>query len=88
LQTSDLLLRDTVAWYETEHPPPDSAAVQQLAARAAGLPQVRFVSIFDSHGGMRFRSRDMLPRRSMSPIGRISPRSGTIRTWARFSAIP
>jgi PAS domain S-box-containing protein len=61
LQTSDLLLRDTVAWYETEHPAPDSAAVQQLAARAAGLPQVRAVSIFDSRGQMRFRSRDMLP---------------------------
>lgn len=61
LQTSDLLLRDTVAWYEAEHPTSASAAMQQLAARAAGLPQVRAVSIFDRNGQMRFRSRGMLP---------------------------
>src|SRR5271169_3280475 len=32
LQTSDLLLRDTVRWYETQRPAPGSAADEKLAA--------------------------------------------------------
>jgi PAS domain S-box-containing protein len=59
LQTSDLLLRDTVNWYETEHPEPGSVANAKLAARAAGLPLVRVVSIMDEHGVPRFRSREL-----------------------------
>jgi len=59
LQTSDLLLRDTVAWYETERPAPGKAADEKLAAKAAGLPQVREVRIIDEHGIPRFRSREL-----------------------------
>ncbi len=59
LQTSDLLLRDTVTWYETEHPESGSVASAKLAARAAGLPLVRVVSIMDEHGVPRFRSREL-----------------------------
>ena len=59
LQTSDLLLRDTVTWYETEHPEPGSVASAKLAARAAGLPLVRVVSIMDEHGVPRLRSREL-----------------------------
>src|SRR5450631_4021066 len=57
LQTSDLLLRDTVGWYQTERPAPGSAADDKLAARVAALPQVREVRIIDEHGIPRFRSR-------------------------------
>ncbi|HEV3240869.1 MAG TPA: ATP-binding protein [Casimicrobiaceae bacterium] len=57
LQLSDLLLRDTVTWYETERPSPGSVANDKLAAKAAGLPQVREVRIIDEHGMPRFRSR-------------------------------
>ena len=56
LQLTDLLLRDTVAWYETDHPTPGSAADAKLADRASGLPQVRGVSIVDEHGTLRIRS--------------------------------
>lgn len=59
LQTSDLLLRDTVAWYEAERPAPGQPAQNNLAAKAAGLPQVRAVSIVDAHGVVRLRSRQM-----------------------------
>jgi PAS domain S-box-containing protein len=59
LRTSDLLLRDTVTWYETEHPESGSVASATLAARAAGLPLVRVVSIMDEHGVPRFRSREL-----------------------------
>jgi PAS domain S-box-containing protein len=59
LQTSDLLLRDTVTWYETEHPESGSVASAKLAARAAGLPLVRVVSIMDEHGVPRLRSREL-----------------------------
>jgi PAS domain S-box-containing protein len=59
LQTSDLVLRDTAAWYQTEHPVPGSIADNKLAARAAGLPQVREIRIIDEHGMPRFRSREL-----------------------------
>jgi len=59
LRTSDLLLRDTVTWYETERPAPGPAADDKLAARATGLPQVREVRIIDQHGTPRFRSREL-----------------------------
>ncbi len=57
LQTPDLLLRDTVGWFENEHPLPGPGADDKLAGRAAGLPQVREVRIIDAHGVARFRSR-------------------------------
>jgi PAS domain S-box-containing protein len=59
LQTSDFLLRDTVTWYQTERPAPGSSADDKLAAKAAGLPQVREVRIIDEHGMPRFRSREL-----------------------------
>jgi hypothetical protein len=57
LQLADLLLRETVTWYENERPKPDDVADARLAARAAGLPQVREVRIIDEQGIPRFRSR-------------------------------
>jgi len=57
LQLADLLLRETAAWYAHERPSPGDAADAKLAARAAGLPQVREVRIIDEHGMPRFRSR-------------------------------
>ena len=59
LQTSDLLLRDTAIWYETERPTQGSSADDKLAAKAAGLPQVREVRIIDERGMPRFRSREL-----------------------------
>jgi PAS domain S-box-containing protein len=59
LQTSDFLLRDTVIWYETERPAPGTAADDKLAAKAAGLQQVREVRIIDEHGIPRYRSRHL-----------------------------
>ncbi len=58
LRTSDLLLRDTATWYEMEHPGPGSAADEKLAAKVAGLPQVRVLAILDEQGTLRFRSDD------------------------------
>jgi len=57
LQLPDLLLRETVAWYEHERPAPSAAADARLATRATGLPQVREVRILDEQGIPRFRSR-------------------------------
>jgi PAS domain S-box-containing protein len=59
LQLVDLLLRETAAWYASERPTPGDAANARLAARAAGLPQVREVRIIDEHGIPRFRSREL-----------------------------
>jgi len=59
LQTADLLLRNTVAWYEGEHPTPGQVADDKLAARAAGLSQVRDLRIIDEHGIPRFQSRPL-----------------------------
>ena len=59
LRTSDLLLRDTVTWYETERPAPGSAANDKLAAKVDGLPQVREIRILDEHGMPRFHSRQL-----------------------------
>jgi PAS domain S-box-containing protein len=61
LQTTDLLLRDTVRWYENERPTVANGAQQKLAGRASGLAQVRAVSIIDDRGVLRFRSRTTPP---------------------------
>jgi PAS domain S-box-containing protein len=50
LQASDLLLRDTAAWYEAERPASDPDAEAKLLARAARLPQVHALLIVDEHG--------------------------------------
>ena len=60
VQLADLLLRETAAWYQNERPGSGSAADAKLAARAAGLPQVREVRIIDEHGTPRVSSR-LLP---------------------------
>jgi PAS domain S-box-containing protein len=59
LQTSDLLLRDTVRWYQTERPKPGPDADGKLAIRASGVPLVREVRIIDEQGIPRFRSREL-----------------------------
>jgi PAS domain S-box-containing protein len=59
LQTSDLLLRDTVGWYKHERPKPGPVADGKLSARASGVLMVREVSIIDEHGIPRFRSREL-----------------------------
>src|SRR5205809_4731834 len=59
LRTSDLLLRETVTWYQTARPEPGTAADDKLATKVAGLPQVREIRIIDEHGMPRFRSREL-----------------------------
>ncbi|HEX3631776.1 MAG TPA: PAS domain-containing protein, partial [Casimicrobiaceae bacterium] len=59
LQLADLLLRDTVRWYENERPSAGDAADAKLAVKAAGLPQVREIRILDAQGLPRFRSRQL-----------------------------
>jgi PAS domain S-box-containing protein len=60
LQGVDLLLLDTARWYRSESrslsPEGLTAA---LAARAAGVPQVRQVTIMDSLGNPLYRSRQI-----------------------------
>ncbi len=59
VQLTDLLLRETAVWYQNERPGPGNVADIKLAARAAGLPQVREVRIFDERGMPGFRSRQL-----------------------------
>ena len=61
-QGIDLLLRDTGRWYQTAGLGLEPARVEQvLANRAAGVRQVRFLTIVDSHGIQRYRSNSALP---------------------------
>ena len=85
LQTSDLLLRDTVAWYETDAPGRASGPRPSWRTRASGLPQVREVGILDRAGIARFRSRKLPGGYCLSGRSRLfhcSP--GSSRTWASF----
>ena len=57
-QGIDLLLGDTARWYETVGHQLEPARVDQvLANRAAGVRQVRLLTITDAQGVRRFRSR-------------------------------
>jgi PAS domain S-box-containing protein len=57
-QGIDLLLGDTARWYESDGRQLESARVDQvLANRAAGVRQVRLLTITDAQGVQRFRSR-------------------------------
>lgn len=57
-QGIDLLLSDTARWYETAGHQLEPARVDQvLANRAAGVRQVRLLTIADARGIQRFRSR-------------------------------
>jgi signal transduction histidine kinase len=84
LRLVELLLRETATWYANEHPAPSSAADGRLAARAAGLPQVREVRIIDEHGIPRFRSRELpgdtssLAERAYFIAHREQPRLGVV----------
>jgi PAS domain S-box-containing protein len=61
-QGIDLLLRDTAGWYQNDA---GQIAPQRLdevlANRAAGVRQVRALTITDAHGIQRYRSRGSLP---------------------------
>jgi PAS domain S-box-containing protein len=61
-QGIDLLLNDTARWYETVGRQLEPARVDQvLANRAAGVRQVRLLTITDAQGVQRFRSRGSAP---------------------------
>jgi hypothetical protein len=58
----DVLLRDTVLWYRSqglENPPEDIG--EGLATRAAGLPEVRLITLVDARGIQHHRSRGVSP---------------------------
>jgi PAS domain S-box-containing protein len=59
LQTADLLLRNTVTWYEFDRPTPGRVADDKLGTRSAGLSQVRHLRIIDEHGIPRIQSRPL-----------------------------
>jgi len=60
LQGVDLLLLDTARWYRSESRSlSPEALTAALAARAAGVPQVRQVTIMDSQGNALYRSRQI-----------------------------
>jgi PAS domain S-box-containing protein len=62
-QGIDLLLRDTARWYQTNGRQLESARVNQvLANRAAGVRQVRFLTIVDKQGMQLYRSRGSTPQ--------------------------
>jgi PAS domain S-box-containing protein len=61
-QGIDLLLSDTARWYETVGRQLEPARVDQvLANRAAGVRQVRLLTIVDKQGIQRYRSRGSAP---------------------------
>ena len=61
-QGIDLLLRDTAIWYQTDgrRIAPERVG-EVLANRAAGVRQVRLLTIVDAHGIQRYRSRGSSP---------------------------
>jgi PAS domain S-box-containing protein len=61
-QGIDLLLSDTARWYQTVGRDLQPARVDQvLANRAAGVRQVRLLTITDAQGIQRYRSRGLAP---------------------------
>lgn len=61
-QGIDIVLRDTARWYQREGRQLAPARVEQvLANRAAGVRQVRLLTIVDAQGIQRFRSRGSSP---------------------------
>ena len=62
LQAVDFLLLDTARWYRIDiHEIPEKDLDATLAARTAGAPQVRLVTIADAQGIQRHRSRGSSP---------------------------
>jgi PAS domain S-box-containing protein len=61
-QGIDLLLRDTAAWYQhVGHKNAPGRMDEVLANRAAGVRQVRLLTIVDAQGIQRYRSRGSSP---------------------------
>ena len=61
-QGIDLLLRDTARWYQIAGRDTEPVRVDQvLANRAAGVRQVRFLTIVDAQGIQRYHSNSSLP---------------------------
>jgi PAS domain S-box-containing protein len=61
-QAVDLLLKDTARWYSTDsHEIPPERLDEALAIRTAGIRQVRLITIVDSRGIQRHRSRGIAP---------------------------
>ena len=81
LQAVDLLLLDTARWYDSdgrEIPPERLDAA--LASRTAGVGQVREVTIVDSQGYQRHRSRGPALDRNVSDRSYfIAQRDGTAK---------
>jgi PAS domain S-box-containing protein len=71
LQAVDLLLSDTARWYDSDSRgiPPERLDAA-LAIRAAGVQQVRLVTIVDSQGNQRYRSHGLA-----APTINVSDRS-------------
>ena len=61
LQTIDLLLRETAAWYEVKHQDTDDHLSESLTRRATGLSHVRLVGITDDKGRTRAFSGEITP---------------------------
>lgn len=65
LQAVDLLLFDTARWYGSDSQAiPSERLDSALAIRTAGVQQVRLVTIVDSQGNQRYRSRDLSAQNS------------------------
>jgi PAS domain S-box-containing protein len=63
----DLLLRDTVTWYQSDgRKLPPERLDEYLATRAAGLRQVRALTIVDAQGRQQYRSRGAAPNINVS----------------------
>jgi len=61
-QAIDLLLLDTAQWYRNDAQGIPSERLNEfLATRAAGVPQVRLVTLADANGIQRHRSRGVSP---------------------------
>jgi len=62
-QAVDFLLLDTARWYQNDgHDIAPERLDDVLATRAAGVPQVRLITIADAQGIQRYRSRGSSPR--------------------------
>ena len=82
LQSVDLLLRETAAWYQTGAAELDAAAITRgLASRAVGAAQVSVVTIVDARGMQRYRSRP-----TGAPLADVSDRPYFQSQRARASA--
>jgi PAS domain S-box-containing protein len=69
-QSVDLLLKETVDWYQDAGHKLSAPQIEMaLAARASGLSQISVLTIVDAHGQQRFRSKE-----TGSPLADVSDR--------------